>query len=118
MSLAEARGVASGFLHFGTQKKAKTMRYFFHIIDHGHLVPDEEGMECLSVEAACAEARASATDLARQAIRHGALPSDICVEIQDSDGRVVSALTVEEVMTHPQTPAFATACDQPDAIRH
>lgn len=85
-------------------------RFFFHIIDAGGIIPDEEGTECPNLLAAQAEAKSSARDLARQAIRRGASPSSICVEIHDQRGKVVSALTVQEVMAHPQHPSFDASC--------
>jgi hypothetical protein len=94
------------------------MRYFFHIIDHGEKVTDEEGSDCLDLEAAQQEAKASAADLAREAIHRGESPNAICVEIQDRDGRVLSALTVREVIDHPRTPAFDPACVQPNQSQH
>lgn len=40
-------------------------RYYFHIRDGWNLIPDDEGMELPSWDAARSEAYASATDLAR-----------------------------------------------------
>ena len=85
-------------------------RYFFHILDQGHMIPDEEGQECADLAAAKDEARASARDLATQAIQRGESPNRICVEIQDRAGRIIAALAVEEVLEQPRHPAFDAAC--------
>ena len=93
-------------------------RYFFHIVDQGHVIPDEEGSDHPDLEAAKNEARASARDLAAQAIRRGETPNAICVEIHDHAGRVLAALAVEEVLSDPSDPAFDVACRSSAASHH
>ena len=93
-------------------------RYFFHILDRGHRIPDEEGSDWPNLEAAKNEARASARDLAAQAIQRGESPSTICVEIHDPVGRILAALAVEEVLDHPRYPAFDVACRSSAASHH
>jgi len=85
-------------------------RYFFHIADGSDLILDEEGSMLPDLEAAKAEARASARDIARQAIAQRRRPSDACVEIQDAEGRVLLSLSVEEILEHPRNPAYRETC--------
>jgi hypothetical protein len=85
-------------------------RYFFHVLINGRIIPDEEGTVCQDLEAAKLDARESATDIARQALDIGVSPKTICVEIHDLDGKVLAALTVEEILKHPNNPAFGPAC--------
>ena len=94
-------------------------RYFFHILNQGELVRDEEGTLCPSLEGALAEAKASACDLARQEIARGQSPEPVCVEIQDEQGRILGALPLLEVVRHPSAPKFEMACEVPfEAVRH
>ncbi len=65
--------------------------YFFHIRAGGKFIPDDEGMELFSLEAAHAELRASAEDLASTA--HGGT-----VEMQDEEGRVVASMIITRVL--------------------
>ena len=98
-------------------RKDFAVRYFFYIIDNGQIIPDEEGSECSDLDAAKEEAKASALDLARQAIHRGWRPTTICVEIQDGEGRVLSALKVQEIFEHPRRPIFDKACAQTNQPR-
>ena len=52
----------------------------------------------------------SARELANQAIGSGTPPSTLCVEIVDSAGRTLAALTIAEVMEHPAAPSFKSNC--------
>ena len=85
-------------------------RYFFHIYQHGTLIPDEEGSECLNLDAAKHEAMDSARDLARQALARGEPADGLCVEIHDDQNRVLAGLTIREVLAHPRHPSFAPSC--------
>jgi hypothetical protein len=86
------------------------VRYYFHIYQRGALIPDEEGSECLTLEAAKLEAKASAADLARQALARGEPADGLCVEIRDEDDRILAALTIREVLAHPRHPHFDPSC--------
>ena len=94
-------------------------RYFFHILDQGELVRDEEGTLCPSFDGAIEEAKASARDLARQEIARGQSPEQVCVEIHDERGRILGALSLLEVVRHPSRPKLQSACDVPfGVVRH
>jgi hypothetical protein len=85
-------------------------RYYFHIYQQGTLIPDEEGSECPNLEAAKREAKASAADLARQALARGEPADGVCVEIHDEDDRVLAGLTIREILAHPRHPHFDASC--------
>jgi len=87
--------------------------YYFHIYQHGALIRDEEGTVCADLDAAKGEAKASAADLARQAVAGGEPVDEICVEIHDEQERVLAGLTIQEVLSHPNHPAFEPSCGAP-----
>lgn len=94
-------------------------RYFFHIIDKGELVRDEEGTLCADFPCAVEEAKASAKDLARQGIGSGVSPENVCVEIQDEEGKILGALTLMEVIRDPSNPHLQVDCNTPPfVVRH
>jgi hypothetical protein len=64
-------------------------RYFFHIRDGHIFVPDEEGMECDSLRAVDAEARASARDLAEAALHTQSNRITASIEVEDEEGNEV-----------------------------
>jgi hypothetical protein len=64
-------------------------RYFFHIRDGLVFVPDEEGMECRTMAAVLDEARASARDLASEALWSSESPL-ASIEIEDEEGNEVA----------------------------
>ena len=73
---------------------ARSMRsdhYFFHILDDGARVPDDEGM-LLSRQAAQEELWASVHDLTNARLRSGKGPGDGLVQLADYDGRVLATL--------------------------
>jgi hypothetical protein len=71
--------------------------YYFHILDDGASVPDDEGM-ILSRQAATAELRASVYDLTRARMRGGRGPGDGLVQLADVDGRVLETLWFRKVL--------------------
>ena len=77
--------------------------YYFYIFQHGNPVPDYEGLECVDLDAACFEAKATARDLARYAVNDGLPLGSTCVEIRDSQNATVASITVEEILKHPNT---------------
>lgn len=89
--------------------------YFFHIYQQGSLIRDEEGTECRDLNAAKHEASASAADLARQAVAQGEPVEGLCVEIHDAQERVLAALTIQEVLSHPRHPSFEPSCGIPSS---
>jgi hypothetical protein len=68
------------------------MRYHFHIRDGAAVIPDEEGSEFASLDAARAEAVASVRDLAIEDIRCGSAVRDWRVEISKRDGTVLDSI--------------------------
>jgi hypothetical protein len=102
----------------GGRGRSEMPRYFFHLIEHGEITPDEEGSTCPDLECAKIEAKNSALDIAQEAVASGRPPDGTCVEIRDGDGRVLAALTVAEVMRHPRAPKFDTACGLRGGILH
>jgi hypothetical protein len=65
------------------------IRYYFHIRDGWDLIPDDEGIEFPSLDAARAEAYASANDLSRTS------HSRVCsVQVADRDGNVLGSVKV------------------------
>jgi hypothetical protein len=65
------------------------VRYYFHIRDGWDLIPDDEGIECPTWEAAHAEAYASASDLSRTS--HSRACS---VQVTDEAGNVLETVEV------------------------
>lgn len=84
--------------------------YYFHIHHQGTLIRDEEGTLCTGPADARREARASAADLARQAVARGESVDQLCVEIHDAQDRVLAGLTIREVLSNPDNPVFMPSC--------
>lgn len=110
------------FLSFAAEKcRSRSMsRFFFHVYDKGRLIADEEGSECRNIGEALDEAKASAHDLAKQALARHEPADHICVEVHDENGKVVAALTAAEVIARPQHPRFIPTCqiESPRGARH
>lgn len=85
-------------------------RYFFQVHQSGRTIDDPDGSLCEDAAAARLEAIDIAKDLAHRAIENGLSSSAFCVEIIGADGIRIAALTVAEVLEHPDTPAFQEAC--------
>ncbi|HEX4370145.1 MAG TPA: hypothetical protein VH019_02270 [Rhizomicrobium sp.] len=68
------------------------MRYHFHIRDGAAVIPDEEGSEFATLDAARAEAIASVGDLAIEDIRNHSAVRAWRVEISDRDGTVLASI--------------------------
>lgn len=75
--------------------------YFFHVCHESGLVPDEEGTECVNLDAALEEARASARDLAKQFIDERVPLAKSRIEILDETGCVVAFVPLNEVLSKP-----------------
>jgi hypothetical protein len=67
------------------------MRYHFNIREGAAFIPDDEGAEFATLEAARAEARASVRDLASEDIRNGRPAHAWQVEITTSEGAVLES---------------------------
>jgi hypothetical protein len=72
-------------------------RYYFHIHDHGALIPDDEGLELSGIGAARAECILSVNDLLLADRRSGRVSSTM-VEIADGHGRMLDAMPVRRVL--------------------
>lgn len=81
-------------------------RFYFHVYQNGAFIRDEEGSICMDLEAAKREAMATATDLASQALTQVQSMDEICVEICDEEDQVLAGLTIRDVLSSPDNPAF------------
>jgi hypothetical protein len=70
------------------------MRYHFHIRDGAGVIPDEEGGEFADLNAARAEACASACDLAADDLRCGQPADQWRIEIADDQGTVLDRVRI------------------------
>ena len=87
-------------------------RYFFQVHQGDRTICDPEGSLCEGTQAARLEAIHTAKDLAHRAIENGISSTTLCVEIMGEDGIRVAALTVAEVLEHPDTPVFRDTCEK------
>ena len=71
-------------------------RYYFHIVDNGKWVPDEEGGLFATLEEVKHEAVHSAQELASQALSRGESPERICVEVHDSRQAIILAVDAKD----------------------
>jgi hypothetical protein len=71
------------------------MRYHFNIYDAAGLIPDEEGDEFATLEAARDEARASARDMVMDDLRCGRLVPERRIEIADGQGMVLGSVGIK-----------------------
>ena len=85
-------------------------RLFIDLRNVGGMARDDEGAEFAHLEDALTEAKHSARDLVRQFIESRTPLGETCVEVRDTQGRVVAALTVAEMLDHPVHPAFKQNC--------
>lgn len=85
-------------------------RYFIDLREKAGMTRDEEGSEYPSLEEALTEAKDSARDLVRQFMDTRTPLGETCVEVRDTQGGVMAALTVAEVLEHPVHPAFKNTC--------
>jgi hypothetical protein len=72
-------------------------RYFFSIRDSLGLIPDEEGSDFSSPEAALAEAEATARDLAKQLIDMKR-PLSAVVEVRDVKGALIASIPLAKAI--------------------
>jgi hypothetical protein len=70
------------------------MRYHFNIRDGASVIPDEEGGEFADLNAARAEACASACDLAADDLRCGQPADQWRIEIADDQGTVLDRVRI------------------------
>jgi hypothetical protein len=91
-------------------------KFFIDVRDAGGIANDDEGSEFAHVEDALNEAKASACDLVRQYMDNQIPLTATCVEVRDTQGRTVAALTIAELLEHPVHPEFKSECS--DLPRH
>jgi len=72
--------------------------FFIDLCDGAGVVPDEEGAEFDHIEAALAEARASAQDLLNQYGHDQDAVSGARVQVRDAAGKTVAAVKVVDVL--------------------
>ncbi len=87
-------------------------RYYIDLRNPGGMTRDEEGADFSHLEDALTEAKDSARDLVRQYMEARTPLGETCVEVRDTQGRVVAVLTVAEVLEHPLHPAFKNSCGE------
>lgn len=68
--------------------------YFFHIVDHGNVILDEEGMELVDLEAARLEAVVSAQAMLMDASADSEDISHQVIEVSDRAGRVLAKVAL------------------------
>ena len=71
-------------------------RYYFHIRDGWSVIPDEEGIQLPTLEAAWLEAYASADDLVRCALLGGLSVSASSIEVADQYGNVLGKVALPQ----------------------
>jgi hypothetical protein len=67
-------------------------RFYFDVREDGTVIPDEEGLELESLDAAEREAAVSAVDIGRSQLPHGKV-REITVEVKDENGLGLIAAT-------------------------
>jgi hypothetical protein len=75
-------------------------RYFFDVRDGGDVIPDEEGMELSTIDAAQNEATRALADMARDEVRTrngNGSACDLIIEVRDDDGPVMRAKFTFEI---------------------
>lgn len=70
-------------------------KFFFHIRDGSHLIPDEDGIEMEDLAAALSEAEAGALDMLDDARLEGTSISHQTVEVHDDQGRLVGRVDLK-----------------------
>jgi hypothetical protein len=75
------------------------MRFHFNLRNTEDSILDEEGSELADLEAARAEARATARKLAIEEMRTGRPPRAWLIQISDPTGTVIEAVELEVAMT-------------------
>lgn len=74
------------------------MRYFLHTINSAGTVLDEEGSDCIDLEEARAEARASLRELVADDLRAGICVGERKIEIRDERDATVDRISLSVTM--------------------
>ena len=75
------------------------MRFHFNLHNAEESIPDDEGSDLANLEAARAEARATARELAIEDMRNGRSPRAWRIQISDPTGAVLESVKLELTMT-------------------
>lgn len=65
-------------------------RFYFHIYDDQGAIPDTEGLDCVDLEAAKREGKASAQEMLAEEMRAGRTVDHRRIEVTAEDARVVA----------------------------
>ncbi|WP_036345915.1 hypothetical protein [Microvirga sp. BSC39] len=68
-------------------------RFYFDVREDGEIIPDQEGLECESLDAAEHLAAVSAADIGRDLLPKGNA-REITIEVKDGDGFLLVTVTV------------------------
>ena len=87
-------------------------KYFFKIHGSKGFIEHSKGDNFRYFAEALDEAKASARELAFQLLDDHESLANSCVEVTDENGKVLAALPVSEVLTHPNFPVFKGRCGE------
>jgi hypothetical protein len=73
-------------------------KFYFHVRDNSGVALDDEGAEFTDIQAARAEARASARDLVSERLKSRSANNGQTVEIADESGAILESLVVESIL--------------------
>lgn len=74
-------------------------RYFFHVRGaDGSISLDHEGQDLPDLDAACAEAVCSNREMLGERLLHGGVLGPRQIEIADENGKVLAAISAEDVL--------------------
>ena len=72
--------------------------YYFHVRDGALLLDDNVGTDLPNLDAAIAEARASAREIAADSLKANEAIDGRKIEIADGEGKVLGAIPIREVV--------------------
>ena len=73
---------------------------FFHVRDGGLLLEDKDGTDLPDLDAAVAEARASAREIAADSLRSDEVIDGRTIEITDDTQAVLATVLIRDVLEH------------------
>jgi len=73
-------------------------RYYFHLHECGEVTPDEEGLECSSLDAVRREAVSAARAVMCAELSEGRLCLSCHIEVEDSAGQIALTVPFREVV--------------------
>jgi hypothetical protein len=69
-------------------------RFYFDLVENGRTIPDEDGVELLSLGAARLEAARTAGEMLRDRTQAKAEPADICLIVRDGSPEPACSIVV------------------------